>query len=282
MRDFNSPGRSAAVAGNGMAATSAPDGDTGRARRVARRRQCDGCGDRRGRRAVASSSRKAPGSAATALCSTRTRAPAGGAERLGPRPGNATVEWYAERRISQISTQTAARGDRPRRSRCLVPAQSRARHQGRSPNCCEPAVAAAGGRLSRDPAGRLRTGRATRRNCATRSPQRPDPAQRQAAGDRRPDAEPARWPRRCGGSAARAREAFYDGSVAARHPRAGSTSLAGCTKQRISHAQRAEWVEPITPPYRGYEVYECPPNGQGLAALMILRTLEGFALGGDR
>src|SRR5919204_6713923 len=46
-------------------------------------------------------------------------------------------------------------------------------------------------------------------------------------------------------------------------------------------AQHSEWVEPISAAYRGYEVYECPPNGQGLAALMILRQLEGFALGDD-
>ncbi len=54
-------------------------------------------------------------------------------------------------------------------------------------------------------------------------------------------------------------------------------SLGGLHEEEDFDAQRAEWVEPIHAAYRGYEVYECPPNGQGLAALMILRQLDGFA-----
>jgi gamma-glutamyltranspeptidase/glutathione hydrolase len=73
------------------------------------------------------------------------------------------------------------------------------------------------------------------------------------------------------------RRGFYEGPVAADIVRR-CNELGGLHTLDDFAAQRAEWIEPISAPYRGHEVFECPPNGQGLAALMILRTLEGYDL----
>ena len=40
-----------------------------------------------------------------------------------------------------------------------------------------------------------------------------------------------------------------------------------------------DYVTPVSTDYRGYQVFECPPNGQGLAALMILNVLSGYDIG---
>jgi len=42
--------------------------------------------------------------------------------------------------------------------------------------------------------------------------------------------------------------------------------------------QHSDWVEPISTDYREYEIYELPPNGQGMAALEMLNILEGYDL----
>jgi gamma-glutamyltranspeptidase / glutathione hydrolase len=74
------------------------------------------------------------------------------------------------------------------------------------------------------------------------------------------------------------RRGFYEGPVAADIV-TRLHALGGLHRLEDFAAQRAEWVEPIAAPYRDHHVFECPPPGQGLAALMILRMLEGLDLG---
>ena len=38
----------------------------------------------------------------------------------------------------------------------------------------------------------------------------------------------------------------------------------------------ADWIDPVSTNYRGYDVWELPPNGQGIAALQILNLLEPY------
>ena len=44
------------------------------------------------------------------------------------------------------------------------------------------------------------------------------------------------------------------------------------------HTHRSDWEEPVCTVYRGVTVWECPPNGQGMATLMALNIAEGFEL----
>ena len=58
---------------------------------------------------------------------------------------------------------------------------------------------------------------------------------------------------------------------------------AACTPRRISPpaCTNADFVEPITLNWHGYDVYQCPPNGQGIVVLMILGMLGGLPSASD-
>jgi len=69
--------------------------------------------------------------------------------------------------------------------------------------------------------------------------------------------------------------AFYEGEIAERIV-AYSRARGGRFSIRDFEDHRADWVEPVGSSYRGYDVWELPPNGQGIAALQILNILENF------
>ena len=68
-------------------------------------------------------------------------------------------------------------------------------------------------------------------------------------------------------------EAFYQGEIAAAIEQFSSQN-GGSLKASDFAAHQVEWVKPIAKPYRGFELHEIPPNGQGIAALMALGILE--------
>ncbi len=73
------------------------------------------------------------------------------------------------------------------------------------------------------------------------------------------------------------RDAFYEGPIAEEIVRYAQKTGGFLTREDFA-AQRSEWVEPISTNYRGYDVYQCPPNGQGIGVLIMLNILEGYDL----
>lgn len=74
---------------------------------------------------------------------------------------------------------------------------------------------------------------------------------------------------------AEGRAGFYEGETA--HAIADFVQAAGgFLAYEDLAAHRSEWVEPVSTNYRGYDVWELPPNGQGIAALQMLNVLEGY------
>ncbi len=79
--------------------------------------------------------------------------------------------------------------------------------------------------------------------------------------------------------AAEGRDAFYEGKIAETvveyiRDQGGFLSMSDMKNHE------SEWVEPVSVNYRGYDVWELPPNGQGIAALQMLNILEEYDISG--
>jgi gamma-glutamyltranspeptidase/glutathione hydrolase len=71
------------------------------------------------------------------------------------------------------------------------------------------------------------------------------------------------------------RDAFYKGDIA-RTIDKYMKDQGGFLSYEDLAEHKSEWVEPVSTNYRGYDVWELPPNGQGIAALQILNILEAY------
>ncbi len=73
------------------------------------------------------------------------------------------------------------------------------------------------------------------------------------------------------------RDAFYKGPIA-KTMDAYFRRIGGDLRYEDFAKHESEWVDPVSVNYRGYDLYELPPNTQGVAALEMLKILEGFDL----
>ncbi|MCC6428869.1 MAG: gamma-glutamyltransferase [Phycisphaerales bacterium] len=73
------------------------------------------------------------------------------------------------------------------------------------------------------------------------------------------------------------RDAFYQGEIP-QIIEAYIKAQGGVLAASDFASHTGEWVEPVSANYRGYDIWELPPNGQGIAALQILKILEGYDL----
>src|SRR5258705_2303405 len=73
------------------------------------------------------------------------------------------------------------------------------------------------------------------------------------------------------------RDAFYKGEIADKIDKFMQAN-GGFLRKADFEKNAATWVEPVSTNYRGYDVFELPPNGQRVAALQMLNILEGFDL----
>src|SRR5436853_5289448 len=77
--------------------------------------------------------------------------------------------------------------------------------------------------------------------------------------------------------AEKARDVFYKGEIADKIDEFMRAN-GGFLRKADFEKHTSTWVEPVSTNYRGYDVFELPPNGQGIAVLQMLNILEGFDL----
>ena len=75
--------------------------------------------------------------------------------------------------------------------------------------------------------------------------------------------------------AKKGRDAFYRGEIA-RTIDAFMSKHNGFLSYEDLASHKSNWIEPVSSNYRGYDIWELPPNGQGTAALQMLNILEGY------
>src|SRR3984893_13852654 len=73
------------------------------------------------------------------------------------------------------------------------------------------------------------------------------------------------------------RDAFYKGEIADKIDQFMQQN-GGFLRKADFEKHKSTWVDPVSTNYRGYDVFELPPNGQGIATLEMLNILEGFDL----
>jgi gamma-glutamyltranspeptidase / glutathione hydrolase len=275
LRDFARPGRSVAVGDRGMAATSHPQATLAAVEVL---RQGGNVIDA-ALAAVAVQCVVEPGMTGIGGDCFAIYAPAHGPitalNGSGTAPGAASADWYAKRNIHAIEIETPHAVTIPGAvdAWCALHARFASMPLDR---ILAPAV-----HFARD--GYVVTPRVAfdwRRNAAKLA-RDPDAAAQYlpggnapAAGDRMKQPALAATLEQI---ARIGRKAFYEGAVAeeicAKLKRLGGLHAPADFAQYTS-----KFVDPVSAPYKGHEVFECPPNGQGLVALMILRVLDRFDL----
>lgn len=71
------------------------------------------------------------------------------------------------------------------------------------------------------------------------------------------------------------RDAFYKGDIA-RESAKFIQAQGGFLAYEDFATHQSDWIEPVATNYRGYDVWELPPNGQGISTLQMLNIIEGY------